>query len=75
MSKGRPYKFLTALVATVFLVYTVLGPYMPDLIAHGGNNLSEIVNACLALIDDPEISIESLMDHLPGGIWSLGQGH
>ncbi len=32
------------IVASVFLIYTVLGPYMPDLIAHGGNNLSEIVN-------------------------------
>ena len=32
------------IVATVFLVYTVLGPYMPDIIAHKGNNLSEIVN-------------------------------
>ncbi|MGY9047588.1 MAG: TRAP transporter permease, partial [Rhodobacterales bacterium] len=32
------------IVASVFLVYTVLGPYMPDLIAHKGNNLSEIVN-------------------------------
>ncbi len=32
------------IVASVFLFYTVLGPYMPNLIAHGGNNLSEIVN-------------------------------
>ncbi|QHQ35183.1 TRAP transporter permease [Algicella marina] len=32
------------IVATVFLVYTVLGPYMPGIIAHKGNNLSEIVN-------------------------------
>jgi TRAP transporter 4TM/12TM fusion protein len=32
------------IVASVFLIYTVLGPYMPDLIAHKGNNLSEIVN-------------------------------
>ncbi|MCC0064651.1 MAG: TRAP transporter permease [Defluviimonas sp.] len=32
------------IVATVFLVYTVLGPYMPEIIAHKGNNLSEIVN-------------------------------
>ncbi|MCB1390018.1 MAG: C4-dicarboxylate ABC transporter, partial [Rhodobacteraceae bacterium] len=28
------------IVATVFLVYTVLGQYMPELIAHKGNNLS-----------------------------------
>ena len=32
------------IVASVFLMYTVLGPYMPGIIAHKGNNLSEIVN-------------------------------
>jgi TRAP-type uncharacterized transport system fused permease subunit len=32
------------IVATVFLAYTVLGPHMPGIIAHKGNNLSEIVN-------------------------------
>tara|TARA_R110002110_G_scaffold12108_1_gene57521 strand:+ start:1748 stop:4501 length:2754 start_codon:yes stop_codon:yes gene_type:complete len=32
------------IVASVFLLYTVLGPYMPGIIAHKGNNLSEIVN-------------------------------
>ncbi|WP_102110230.1 TRAP transporter permease [Oceaniglobus roseus] len=32
------------IVASVFLAYTVLGPYMPGIIAHKGNNLSEIVN-------------------------------
>ncbi|MCE5972523.1 TRAP transporter permease [Sinirhodobacter sp. WL0062] len=32
------------IVAAVFLAYTVLGPNMPDIIAHKGNNLSEIVN-------------------------------
>ncbi|WP_323037012.1 TRAP transporter permease [Pararhodobacter sp.] len=32
------------IVASVFLVYTVLGQWMPGLIAHKGNNLSEIVN-------------------------------
>ena len=32
------------IVASVFLVYTVLGPWMPGIIAHKGNNLSEIVN-------------------------------
>ncbi len=31
-------------VATVFLAYTFLGPYMPDIIAHKGNSLSEVVN-------------------------------
>ncbi|MBM3605737.1 MAG: TRAP transporter fused permease subunit [Alphaproteobacteria bacterium] len=32
------------IVATVFLVYTFLGPYMPSIIAHGGNSLSEVAN-------------------------------
>jgi TRAP transporter 4TM/12TM fusion protein len=32
------------IVASVFLLYTVLGPNMPSIIAHKGNNLSEIVN-------------------------------
>ncbi len=30
------------------------------------HNLGEVINACVALIDDPEISIEGLMEHLPG---------
>ena len=32
------------IVASLFLFYTVLGPYMPSIIAHKGNSLSEIVN-------------------------------
>nr|WP_313135475.1 TRAP transporter permease [Paracoccus jeotgali] len=32
------------IVATVFLAYSFLGPYMPDIIAHKGNSLSEVVN-------------------------------
>ncbi|MBN9672130.1 TRAP transporter permease [Labrenzia aggregata] len=31
-------------VASLFLVYTVLGQYMPEIIAHKGNNLREIIN-------------------------------
>jgi TRAP transporter 4TM/12TM fusion protein len=31
-------------VATTFLVYAFLGPHMPDIIAHKGNSLSEVVN-------------------------------
>jgi len=33
-----------AIVASLFLVYTFLGPYMPSIIAHKGNNLAEVVN-------------------------------
>jgi len=30
------------------------------------HNLTEIVNACLAIIDDPQISVEALMAQVPG---------
>ncbi|MEO1722553.1 MAG: TRAP transporter permease [Pseudomonadota bacterium] len=32
------------IVATVFLAYTFLGPFMPSIIAHKGNSLSEVIN-------------------------------
>ncbi len=31
-------------VASVFLLYTYFGPYMPDIIAHKGNSIGEIIN-------------------------------
>jgi len=30
------------------------------------HNLTETINACLALIDNPEITVSELMEHLPG---------
>jgi len=30
------------------------------------HNLTEIVNACLAIIDNPEVSVDELIDHVPG---------
>ena len=30
------------------------------------HNLTEVINGCLALIDDPEISIDDLMEFIPG---------
>jgi DNA gyrase subunit A len=30
------------------------------------HNLNEVINACLAMIDNPDISIEGLMEHIPG---------
>ncbi|HLS82062.1 MAG TPA: DNA gyrase subunit A [Steroidobacter sp.] len=30
------------------------------------HNLGEVINACIALIDDPELSIGALMQHIPG---------
>ncbi len=57
----------------------VLPTKVPDLLVNGSSgiavgmatnipphNLSEIVNALKALIDDPEISIGQLMEHVPG---------
>jgi DNA gyrase subunit A len=44
------------------------------------HNLSEVISACLALIDDPSIEVPGLMEHLPGpdfptaGIISGAQG-
>ncbi|MCB1970772.1 MAG: TRAP transporter permease, partial [Geminicoccaceae bacterium] len=32
------------IIAIVFLAYTFLGPYMPEIIAHKGNTLGEVVN-------------------------------
>jgi len=32
------------IVASVFLIYTFLGPMMPSIIAHKGNSLAEVVN-------------------------------
>ena len=33
-----------AIVASIFLIYTFFGPYMPNIIAHRGNSLGEVVN-------------------------------
>ena len=43
------------------------------------HNLGEVISACLAYIDDPAISVEGLMEHVPGpdfptGALILGQG-
>ncbi len=36
------------------------------------HNITEVVNACLALIDNPELSIEELMQHVPGPDFPTG---
>ena len=36
------------------------------------HNLGEIVDACLALIDDPEVSVEQLLDIVPGPDFPTG---
>ena len=57
----------------------VLPTKVPNLLVNGSSgiavgmatnipphNLTEVVNACLALIDDENISIDGLMEHIPG---------
>src|SRR5262245_26247184 len=58
---------------------TVLPTRIPNLLVNGAagiavgmatnippHNLTEVVNACVALIDDPSISLAGLMQHIPG---------
>ena len=65
---------------------TVLPTKIPNLLVNGAggiavgmatnipsHNLGEVIDACCALIDDPDISIETLMDsHLPGPDFPTG---
>jgi len=57
----------------------VLPSRIPNLLVNGGtgiavgmatnippHNISEVVNATIAMIDDPDITVEQLMEHLPG---------
>ncbi|MEJ2275489.1 MAG: DNA gyrase subunit A, partial [Woeseiaceae bacterium] len=58
---------------------SVLPTRIPNLLVNGSSgiavgmatnipphNLTEVINACLALIDDPSIDVRGLMEHLPG---------
>jgi DNA gyrase subunit A len=58
---------------------TVLPTKFPNLLVNGGggiavgmatnippHNLGEVINGTIAMIDNPEISIEDLMEHIPG---------
>jgi DNA gyrase subunit A len=58
---------------------TVFPARIPNLLVNGSagiavgmatnippHNLTEVINACVALIDNPHIAIEGLMEHLPG---------
>jgi DNA gyrase subunit A len=58
---------------------TVMPTRIPNLLVNGSSgiavgmatnipphNLNEIIQACLAVMDDPAISIDSLMSHVPG---------
>ncbi|PID61484.1 MAG: DNA gyrase subunit A [Gammaproteobacteria bacterium] len=57
----------------------VLPSRIPNLLVNGGtgiavgmatnippHNISEVLNATIALLDDPELTVEGLMQHLPG---------
>ncbi|MGB9430169.1 MAG: DNA gyrase subunit A [Gammaproteobacteria bacterium] len=63
----------------------VLPTRLPNLLVNGSSgiavgmatnipphNLKEIINACVALIDDPAASIQDLMKHLPGPDFPTG---
>ncbi len=58
---------------------SVLPTRIPNLLINGSSgiavgmatnipphNLSEVIRACLALIDDPQLDVEALMEYLPG---------
>ncbi len=58
---------------------TVLPTRIPNLLVNGAagiavgmatnippHNLAEVINACVALIDDPSLSLAGLMQHIPG---------
>ncbi len=58
---------------------TVLPARIPCLLVNGSSgiavgmatnipphNINEVINACLALVDDPEITIHGLMEYIPG---------
>jgi DNA gyrase subunit A len=64
---------------------TVLPARLPNLLVNGAggiavgmatniptHNLGEVVDACLAFIDDPAISIDALMRHVPGPDFPTG---
>ncbi|HEU4487519.1 MAG TPA: DNA gyrase subunit A [Povalibacter sp.] len=64
---------------------TVLPTRVPNLLINGSSgiavgmatnipphNLGEVVSACIALIDDPELSIATLMQHIPGPDFPTG---
>lgn len=61
------------------MVPTVLPTQIPNLLVNGSSgiavgmatnipphNLTEVVNACIAMIDKPSLSIEEIMQHVPG---------
>jgi DNA gyrase subunit A len=67
------------------MIPTVLPTRVPHLLVNGSSgiavgmatnipphNLTEVVNACLALIDNPDLTIEEVMQHIPGPDFPTG---
>lgn len=67
------------------MIPTVLPTRVPHLLVNGSSgiavgmatnipphNLTEVVNACVAMIDKPELSIEEIMQHIPGPDFPTG---
>jgi DNA gyrase subunit A len=63
----------------------VLPTRVPNLLVNGSSgiavgmatnipphNLTEVISGCLALIDDPDISVDELMEHIPGPDFPTG---
>ena len=63
----------------------VLPTRVPNLLVNGSSgiavgmatnipphNLAEVVRACLAMVDDPDISVDALMEHVPGPDFPTG---
>jgi DNA gyrase subunit A len=63
----------------------VLPARFPNLLVNGGggiavgmatnippHNLGEVIDACIAYIEDPDISLEALMEHVPGPDFPTG---
>lgn len=61
------------------MIPTVLPTHVPNLLINGSSgiavgmatnipthNLSEVINACVALVDNPNLSIEQIIQHIPG---------
>ncbi|MCL4158483.1 UNVERIFIED_CONTAM: hypothetical protein GTU68_049831, partial [Idotea baltica] len=63
----------------------VMPSRFPNLLANGAggiavgmatnippHNLGEVINSCIALIDDPEITLSGIMEHMPGPDFPTG---
>lgn len=67
------------------MIPTVLPTRIPNLLVNGSSgiavgmatnipphNLTEVINACMAMIEKPEITVEEIMQHIPGPDFPTG---